>query len=237
MKKFITLSICIICVAALCLTALIACDNNTPPPEDNNVSYKVITEKDEVFGDYYSIRADKSLTASGNTVTVTISDMWDFLAVDKVYANSVECTPSSDGKYTFTMPAEDVTVKATFTVNVIPELDDGMKWENAEDLSSPTALSGGLNVSFGSTPIPNSVQANPDGYSTMIYAKVISTNQEVVPNDAIRRIEPQTGSNGAYAISAWISFDVTKISAGKTTLIFIDTDNDRAISIEVNVVK
>lgn len=92
-------------------------------------------------------------------------------------------------------------------------------------------------MDFGSEPILNSVSANPDGYSTMYYAKVYSTNQDVIPDEAIRRIEPIVGNNGAYAIGAWIYFDVTKVKPGKTVLVFIDTDNDRIITAELNVVK
>lgn len=237
-KSFIILTVILITLS-LCTVMFMACtpENENPGSSSNNTSYKVSTQKDDVFGDYYSLRADKSLTTAGNTVNVTVSDLWDFLSVDKVFANETECTKGSDGKYSFEMPATDVTVTATFKVNIITEREDGMKWENASELSSGTTLSGGIEVNFGSTPILNSVYANPDGYSTMTYAKVISTNQDVIPDDAVRRIEPQTGSNGAYAVSAWISFDVTKISEGTTTLIFIDTDNDRAITVEVNVVK
>ena len=61
--------------------------------------------------------------------------------------------------------------------------------------------------------------------------------EDVIPDEAIRRIEPIVGSNGAYAIGTWISFDITKVNAGKTVLLFIDTDNDRIITAELNVVK
>lgn len=235
MKKTIISSICIIALV-FSVFAFASCVDETPPENNDPQSYKVSMADDPVFGDYYTLTTDKSVTMTGNTVTVSVNDLWDFLSVDKVYANDVECTPADDGKYTFTMPDKDVEVKATFKVNVITELDDGMKWQNKEEFANPTTLSGGIGVEFGSKPILNSVQSNPDGYSTMTYAKVISTNQDVVPDEAITRIAPETGSNGAYAISAWISFDVTKVSSGKTTLIFIDTDNDRAISIEVTVI-
>lgn len=169
-------------------------------------------------------------------MTVSVNGLWDFLSVDKIYADDVVCSPSDNGKYTFTMPENDVTVTASVKVNVIPELDDGMKWRNAESLSQPTTLSSGIYVDFGSKTIINSVYANPEGYSTMMYAKVYSTNQDVLPDEAVIRIQPQTGNNVANAISALISFDVTKVSTGKTILVFVDTDNDRAISIELNVV-
>lgn len=88
---------------------------------------------------------------------------------------------------------------------------------------------------FGDKPIINSSSVNDDGYTTMLYAKVISTNQNVISDEAIRRVESIVGSNGAYAIGAYVSIDTSKINPGETTLVFIDTDNDRAITIDVTV--
>lgn len=235
MNKKSAVTIFVVTMLVLCTFVLCACINTAPPEEQMPTSHKISIVDDDVFADFYTIDADYSIVGAGKTVTVTV-DTWDFLSVDKVYANDTVCTPTADGKYTFEMPDEDVSVKATFKVNVITALDDGMTWRDAEALAQPTTLSGGIYVDFGSESIQNTVYANQEGYSTMYYAKVFSTNQDVVPDEAIRRIEPQAGNNGAYAVSALISFDVTKVSSGKTILVFVDTDNDRAISIELNVV-
>lgn len=235
MSKKSAVTIFVVTMLVLCTFVLCACVNTAPPNEQLPASHKISIVKDEVYADYYSINSDYSIVGAGKTVTVTV-DTWDFLSVDKVYANDTECAPAEDGKYTFEMPDEDVSVKATLKVNVIPSLDDGMTWRDAEALAQPTTLSSGIYVDFGALSIQNTSYANSEGYSTMYYAKVISTNQDVVPDEAIRRIEPQAGNNGMYAVSALISFDVTKVSSGKTILIFVDTFNDRAISIELNVV-
>lgn len=87
-KSFIILTVILITLS-LCMVMFMACtpENENPGGSSNNTSYKVSTQKDDVFGDYYSLRADKSLTTAGNTVNVTVSDLWDFLSVDKVFAN------------------------------------------------------------------------------------------------------------------------------------------------------
>lgn len=236
MKKPFILIISILLLCALSATLTVGCSDQKETVNKTPESYKITTEKTDVFKDYYTVSTDKSLTISGKTVTVTV-DAWDFLKVDKVFANDAACTEGEDGKYTFTMPEEDVTVRVEFEINIIPEGENGLKWTDYDQLTTEADLSRSIEVDFGSEPILNSVYANPDGYSTMYYAKVYSTNQDVIPDEAIRRIEPIVGSNGAYAIGAWISFDITKVNVGKTVLVFIDTDNDRIITAELNVVK
>lgn len=236
MKKPFILIISILLLCALSATLTVGCSDQKEPVDKTPESYKITTEKTDVFKDYYTVSTDKSLTTSGKTVTVTV-DAWDFLKVDKVFANDAACTEGEDGKFTFTMPEEDVTVRVEFEINIIPEGENGLKWTDYDQLTTEADLSRSIEVDFGSEPILNSVYANPEGYSTMYYAKVYSTNHDVIPNDAIRRIEPIVGNNGAYAIGAWISFDITKVNAGKTVLVFIDTDNDRIITAELNVVK
>lgn len=237
MKKKFGIVLCIVCFFLISACVFAACDNATDNPiTDDNTSYSIKVEKTDDFADYYTINTDYSLVSSGKTVTVTVN-AWNFLKVNKVYANDEICTATEDGKYSFTMPKEDVVVKAEFKVESVPETEDGLKWTNYDAIAQATSLSSGIHIDFGVLSIQNTVYANEEGYSTMYYAKVLSTNQDVVPNDAIRRIEPETGGNGAYAIGAWISFDLSKVKAGRTTLIFIDTDNERAITAEIYVIK
>lgn len=238
MKKKIIIMFCAVCILLIFACVFAACDDATDNtiPDDNNTSYTIQVEKTDDFADFYTISTDYAKVGEGKTVTVAV-DAWDFLKVNKVYANDEICTAGEDGKYTFTMPKEDVVVKAEFKVASVPETEDGLKWTDYKAITQATSLSNGIHVDFGVLSIQNTVYANEEGYSTMYYAKVLSTNQNVVPNDAIRRIEPETGDNGAYAIGALISFDISKVTAGRTTLIFIDTDNERAITANIYVFK
>lgn len=237
MKKKIIIMFCAVCILLIFACVFAACDDATDNtiPDDNNTSYTIQVEKTDDFADFYTISTDYAKVGEGKTVTVAV-DAWDFLNTDKVYANDVACTAGTDGKYTFTMPEEDVTVHAEFSINIIPEGENGIKWVNYEQLTTAATLSSGIEVDFGSEPVLNSVSANADGYSTMTYVKVYSMDQDVIPDEAITRIQSIVGSNGAYATGARISFDVTKVKPGKAVLVFIDTDNDRVITAELNVV-
>lgn len=132
------------------------------------------------------------------------------------------------------MPAADVTVTAEMRVLSVPTAESGMGWTRTHDL-----VAGGINdsfeVTFGTDPVLNSVVQNEDGYSTLALVKVISTNQQVIPDKAIYRVNG-SGSNGAYVYAARISFTSDLLSPGETTLVLIDTDNDRAITLDVTVV-
>lgn len=246
MKKPLFKVLCVLCMVILCSFAFVGCEGGDPKTPGGSsdggtgggnatpTSFSVTCDEDNVFGDYYDLHSNYLKVGAGETVTVTV-ESWDFLSVKKVFANNKECTAAS-GKFTFTMPSENVVVTAEFDVVSIPETADGLKWvDKNPQLEAGSVLNTSLKVDFGDKPIINSVSANDEGYATMLYAKVISTNQNVIPSDAIRRIEPIVGSNGAYAIGAYVSIDATKISRGETTLIFIDTDNDRAITIDVTV--
>ena len=199
--------------------------------EGTAVSYSVSCEEGDVFGDYYNLDADYSKVGAGKKVTVTVSDAWNFISVSKVYANGTECAAGSEaGAFTFTMPEKDVTVTAEVTVNDVSE-DDGMTWENPEEtIMADSLINDSLRVSFGSKQVFNSTST--DG---MMYAEVISTNQDVIPASSMRVESIESSGNGAYASGARILFD-DGLTAGETTLIFIDTDNDRAITLDVTVV-
>ncbi len=65
-----------------------------------------------------SVSADKNSSAQGDTVTLTVTPDEGYelssITVTTVGGQAVELADIGEGKYTFTMPASDVTVKATF---------------------------------------------------------------------------------------------------------------------------
>lgn len=249
MKTFFKfMSVCLVLVMALCVFA--ACTN----PGDKGgsdgdstgggggstsaTSYSITCDESDVYGKYYNLSTNYSKVGAGTTVTVTVKDVWNFLTVDKVYANSTQCTASSTAnKYTFTMPSQNVTVTAEFTVNDV-ETDQGMTWSNkVAGINTPecTVEIGSLlfqtfSVDFGTEYVLNSTPASQ-------VIEVISTNTNIIPADAISVRLNESSGNGAYADSATVFIDGEQLStAGKTTLIFIDKDNDRAITMEVTTV-
>ena len=91
--------------------------NYTPPAGGGGtvtVSYTVTVE-DSTNG---TVRADRTRTSSGTTVTLTVTpDTGYTLETLTVMTNSgreIELTNKDNGKYTFKMPSSKVTVKATF---------------------------------------------------------------------------------------------------------------------------
>ena len=246
-KLFKWLTMCLVIVLAMFTFA--ACtdpdkggdggnDGGSGGGSETTTSYSITCDEDDIFGDYYKISADYSKVGAGKTVTVTISDLWDFLTVSKVYANDTECAASSTaGKYTFTMPSENVTVTAEFAVNNV-ETDQGMTWSNkVAGIFTPectveigSSLFQSFSVDFGTEYVLNSTPASQ-------VIEVISTNANIIPADAISVSLEESSGNGAYADSATVYIDGEQLStAGKTTLIFIDKDNDRAITMEVTTV-
>ena len=71
-----------------------------------------------------TVTADKTSAAEGDTVTLTVTPDEGYsvgsVSVKDTDNEDVELTDYHDGTYSFTMPAKDVTVSATFMQNVIP---------------------------------------------------------------------------------------------------------------------
>lgn len=192
-------------------------------------------------GEWYDISCDYSIAPAGTNVTVTVLPD-PFLSTESVYANEVKCDPGTEeNTWTFSMPAEDVTLTALFSdAPEILSAEDGMGWVVAPDQLS-VAKSGdsafiakqSFEVTFGTDPIPASITTGEDNSPTLLYTKVISTNENVLPVSAVSNIS-STG-NGAYAYGASFSVDLTKVGTGSATLVFCDTENDRFISRSITV--
>ncbi len=91
----------------------------TMPAEDVAVSgtfipLHTITIDGEITGG--TVTSDLETTTAGETVTLTVvaSDGFTFGSITVTGSQTVDTTDAGDGTYTFTMPAEDVTVTATF---------------------------------------------------------------------------------------------------------------------------
>ena len=73
--------------------------------------YKVTTDTDIKNGE---VTVSPEKVAEGDTVTVTVKPADGYELDELTVGDNVETTKGEDGTYTFTMPAEDVTVSATF---------------------------------------------------------------------------------------------------------------------------
>lgn len=92
MKKLLATLLCVVVLAVCAAAVLTACGDDSKEQggggESKPVSYSVSCEEDDVFGDYYDLRADYSIVGAGKTVTVTVDyEGWNFLEAAKVFAN------------------------------------------------------------------------------------------------------------------------------------------------------
>ena len=206
------------------------------PGAKNNESYTVTCTD----GEYYDLSADYTVAEAGTLVTVT-AESEVFMEVDTVYANGIACSAGSEaGKFTFTMPEEDVTVTADVSGKEILSAEDGMYWSKAPTVISvfdESELSlyqyQDYGVSFGTDPVNASINTSNE----MMYAEVVSLNEEVIPAEAISGVRgnTQTSVNPAF-YNGTFEIDRTKIKTGTATIVLFDTDNDRVLSKTITVV-
>ena len=224
MKKFLSILFGLVFVSSMGLT-LTGCGDT--PPETSTVSTYSITVDEGEYSDYYNMSSNYRTTKAGTTVTVTFTYMPNFLQVEKVYANAVECVAGSEANtYTFTMPESDVVISADMSFLNMPTAEYDMCWENSpSEIHEDTILETEyFYVDFGSDPMQNQTFAGPDGYAYLGGVDIISTNQEVIPSSAISL--PRAGNvSGMYARSMSFSVDTTGINVGQTTLIVVAHDN------------
>lgn len=205
--------------------------------------YEITSVADDVYGDFYDLKLSMesgeswdriSTTETGKTVTVTpeIGKEWGFLRITEVCFNGTPCTAGANGTYTFVMPAADVSVTATgFEIVEVPEAEYGMTWVSTPELvTSSLDFTTSFEITFGSRTVNASA-----GTEGLLYVEIISTNQSVIPDEAV--FSERTDLVNAGTSGAKIVFDRSLISAGETTLIVVDKDNDRAISLTVTVVQ
>ena len=236
MRKLFKTMICTGLVLAMTVPFAACAGDGNEDETAGGGSYTVTCED----GDYYDLSSSSQLTPAGETVTIT-AEAEAFIRVDGVYANGTACASGSTaGTYTFTMPEENVTVTAQVSGAEIDNAEDGMGWSIAPSAISPFDESElslyqyqSYLVTFGTDPV--NASSSEDG--SMIYTKIISLNEDVIPAEAISGVKGSTPDVGnVYFFQGSFKIDRTQIKEGTTTLVFFDKDNDRVISKTVTVV-
>lgn len=228
------ISILIIMLAGI---LMFACGDGDKGDDDTETSYTITCNS----GQWYDINTSYKIAPAGTTITVQV-ECEVFVQVANVYANEVPCTPTEQaGFYTFTMPAEDVTITAQITdADEILSSDYGMGWtfapsqiSKAEEGDSSFIANQRFELSFGSQ--QGFINAST-GQNGLLYVDVFSTNQDVIPDDAISAVSPtQLDSGNSRVVSAKFTIDLTKVNLGTTTLVFKDTEKDRIITKTITV--
>lgn len=147
-----------------------------------------------------------------------------FYEIGEVYANEEIVIKGSLG-YSFIMPEEDVLISVDMKeVGEYDDLDDHLSWGESvsgkilslteEELESDIPYTQDLKLVFNGVSSAN--------WITIIDDAIYSSNQDVIPDDALR-FEPITASSSNAIIGGKIVVDLTKVSVG-TTYIYISLD-------------
>lgn len=211
----------LIALIALCMALpLAACGNETPPPAETEYT---ITAAD---GADYSVDAPAT-AEEGATVTVTVTGKTVLKTVAEVRANDTACTAGGDGTYTFTMPAENVTITVTMqSVQTEIPSDDVLSWRaNAPDRIAKAQEDDTWAEQYFYFDF--SRQTRVDDLT------VTSLNEDVIPADAIENA--CTRGDGSWADYGYFVVDLSKVSLG-TAYIAVQAD-DMTIIKRVDVVE
>lgn len=235
-KKIIT--VFAVCLLALCLTVVfVACDDNTGGGggDDKGTLYSI---QAPAASDVYTVSGLPEDAYEGDTVTFTVAltNPADSsilgVTVEPAFDSSFDLTETSDGFYSFVMPADDVTVVIDAKTYETVLSDGGVSFST----DNPTAIS--VNGSN------DTVWGGPDGtdlinvwtfdlsfnwsYTAALSSRsyVTSSNQDVIPADAISELEEGDKGSSAWIHGASFYIDPSKINAGTTWLeIYLQSNN------------
>lgn len=235
-KKIIT--VFAVCLLALCLTVVfVACDDNTGGGggDDKGTLYSI---QAPAASDAYTVSGLPEGAYEGDTVTFTVAltNPADSsilgVTVEPAFDSSFDLTETSDGFYSFVMPADDVTVVIDAKTYETVLSDGGVSFST----DNPTAIS--VNGSN------DTVWGGPDGtdlinvwtfdlsfnwsYTAALSSRsyVTSSNQDVIPADAISELEEGDKGSSAWIHGASFYIDPSKINAGTTWLeIYLQSNN------------
>lgn len=235
-KKIIT--VFAVCLLALCLTVVfVACDDNTGGGggDDKGTLYSI---QAPAASDAYTVSGLPEGAYEGDTVTFTVAltNPADSsilgVTVEPAFDSSFDLTETSDGFYSFIMPADDVTVVIDAKTYETVLSNGGVSFST----DNPTAIS--VNGSN------DTVWGGPDGtdlinvwtfdlsfnwsYTAALSSRsyVTSSNQDVIPADAISELEEGDKGSSAWIHGASFYIDPSKINAGTTWLeIYLQSNN------------
>lgn len=237
-KKLITALVAVAAVLALSFCLAACGDDGTQPGGGDGGDGAVAHTISVDAPDDVEVTTSATSASAGITITVeVVVPSWKIVtfvtAADVNIVKDEAASAGSTSVYTFTMPDRDVevTVETTDSGASVDE-DDGLKWVAAPKQIAPGEYSfqkATYEVDFG-----GSVIATTDSDGNLSGVTITSTNQDVIPDEAIAgayRI-----GDSAYTDGATFTVDLTKVSLGATTLVFEDS-RGRTIAKYVQVVE
>ena len=199
-------------------------------------------------GDHYTFNSTVTEAVPGDVVTFNVTASAGY-KIDKVFANSVECTLNADGSYSFNMPEEPVTVTATASaISVVPAPDD----DNDDVTTDPAPTTEKLTDDFMSFTgfCPDKISAFANNYNAKVTytvnfsrtininsaedsTKLRSSDQNVIPDSALT---VWLDKDGTVTSGATISIDLNAIRPG-TAYVSFYAENDISTSQNAEVTK
>lgn len=238
-KKLITVLVAVAAVLALSFCLAACGDDGTQPGggdggDGGSIAHKIsVDAPDDVEVTTSAASASAGITITVNVVVPAWKIVTFVTAADVNIVKDEAASAGSTSVYTFTMPDRDVEVTVeTADAGVSVDEDDGLKW-----VAAPKQIAPGENSSRKATyevDFGEAILASMDGDGFLIDINITSTNQDVIPDEAIagaKRI-----GDGVYTDGATFTVDLTKVSLGATTLVFEDS-RGRTIAKYVQVVE
>lgn len=161
---------------------------------------------------------------AGDKVTVTVNVTEYDVQVTSVKYNNSACSKADDGKYSFTMPSQNVTVSATSEKITAIEEDRPVSWQQEGALQ--------IAKTEGVAEIKYDVS---DTLCTLADVSVISTNQAAIPNSALSQDDTKSNTSNSI-IGGVVTIDLTKVSVGKTFIV-LDFQNGNSMSSKGTIIK
>lgn len=239
-KKLITALVAVAAVLALSFCLAACGDNGTQPGggeggEGGSIAHKItITAPDDVEASTSVSQA----TAGSKIIVTVVTPAWKiatFVTASGVEVARDEAASAGDtAVFTFTMPDRDVELNVeTMDSGASVDEDDGLRWIAAPKQIAPGEYS--FDVATYEVDFGGGFPATTDGDGNLLNVRITSTNQDVIPDEAIDGARET--NDGAYTDGATFTVDLTKVSLGATTLVFEDTQGRRAIAKYVQVVE
>ena len=237
-KKLITALVAVAAVLALSFCLAACGDDGTQPGGgdggDGAVAHTIsVDAPDDVEVTTSATSASAGITISVKVVVPSWKIVTFVTAADVNIVKDEAASAGSTSVYTFTMPDRDVELNVeTMDSGASVDEDDGLKWVAAPKQIAPGEYSfqkATYEVDFG-----GSVIATTDIDGNLSGVKISSTDQDVIPDEAIdgaHRIGDSAVTGGAT-----FTVDLTKVSLGATTLVFEDS-RGRTIAKYVQVVE
>lgn len=216
MRKKAFLILAVVMIVAITSVALIACG------EETTTTANPVHKISAAAGENYKISNLASSAQVGDPVyfDVEVTNSF-FYTLESVLANDVVCVDTGFG-YKFTMPDEDVVITVILApVGEYNDPDDRLDWGSTLVDTIPSGTTGTFDLPLY---FPGISSAN---WITSIEATIESSNQTVIPSDAIKFV-PTKASTSSALIGGKLSVDLSKVSPGKTFIyVYLDPNNSR----------